>query len=375
MFFILFFLIGCKNTEGNDIETILFPAPVTSAFKLSGLIEKQQLIKLETTNESLLGAINKVVISDSLIFIKSNGAIYVFSPIGKFVRKIDKEGLGPNEYTGLSDFDVDRENKQLIIFDKGKKQILYYDFSGHYIKSTSLDFWAIKLLNISSNQLLLFSGNESSGNEQSFKFTLLTEQGSKQHFHVIDKNKSGYLHVNAHQNFYHNPSGYFFFEIFNDTVYSIDKDLRTHPKYFFSFANKNIPYSFFERPYSNIMEFFQAYKKTDYAYGISLFMETARHIFTVYYAGGKPSYAVYNKKNKEAYSYREIQDDLSLDNVTLPPFDEDFRLWTAGNDFIYFLGAEWLADKTHQIQSTQLKEFASQLNINDNPVMVIATVK
>lgn len=76
MFLLLF--IGCKSSIENEVETILLPQPSTAPLELSELIEKQHFIRLETTTESLLGAINKVTVSDSLIFIKSNGAIYIF---------------------------------------------------------------------------------------------------------------------------------------------------------------------------------------------------------------------------------------------------------------------------------------------------------
>lgn len=373
MFLLLF--IGCKSTTKNEMETILFPQPSTAPLELSGLIEKQHFIRLETTTESLLGAINKVTVSDSLIFIKSNGAIFLFNSNGKFIRKIDKKGIGPNEYIRLSDFDVDIDKKELIIFDKEKKQLLSYDFHGNFISTISLDFWAIKFKKISKEHIILFSGNETSGDGQNYKFTLLSAQGSKQRFHVINEHKSGYLHVNTHQNFYENKSKHFFFEAFNDTVYLFDNDFKIKPEYHFSFAGKNIPNVFFEKQYSNIMEFFQAYRKTDYAYGISLFMETDQHIFTVYYVGGQPCYAVYNKKSKEAQSFSTIQDDLSLNNVALPPLDDDFQLWTYGNDLIYFMEADWLAERKQKIHSVQLNELSTNLNINDNPVMVISTVR
>lgn len=76
------------------------------------------------------------------------------------MRKIDKKGIGPNEYIRLSDFNVDIDKKELIIFDKEKKQLLSYDFNGNFISTISLDFWAIKFKKVSKEHIILFSGNE-----------------------------------------------------------------------------------------------------------------------------------------------------------------------------------------------------------------------
>lgn len=375
--FALLLIIGCKHTnkEKSNIEIIKLSQPSASSVGLSELIDKQHYIKLETTPENLVGVIGKVSFSDSLIFLGSNKAIFLFHSNGQFIRKIDMRGDGPSEYTRLSDFDIDYEEKEIIVFDKGKKQLLFYDFQGNYIRKISLDIWAIKLKKISEGQHMLFSGNELSDKKNSSKFTIVTEKGVAQRFHEIDKNKSKYLHVMNNQFFYENNSELFFYELFNDTVYLFDRKSGFIPKYYFSFDNKNIPYSFFERPYANIMEFFQEYRKTDYAYGISTFMETNQKILLVYYVGGKPCYMIYDKTSKNANTFRLLEDNISFAGIELPNIDDDFRFWTYKGKLIYFLQPSWILDRHDHIQSDQLRRISGEISFDDNPVMVIATMK
>lgn len=88
-----------------------------------------EFIQLETNDSCLLGEINKIKISDSLLFISDrNNKLFVFDFSGRFVNRIGTIGQGPNELLNLSHFYVDRDNKQVGIYDVLKQQIFQYDY-------------------------------------------------------------------------------------------------------------------------------------------------------------------------------------------------------------------------------------------------------
>lgn len=368
--------IGCKrDTTGNimSYECINIAQTLVSPVKLSTLFDKTKFVKLETSSENLLSDIRKVFSFEDLIVIGSGKSIFLFDQNGKFINKIDRTGNGPEEYTRLSDFDINYSKREIAVLDKGLKQILFYDFEGNYIRNILFDFWAVKLKYLSDDKYLLYSGNETSDNQDG-KFTILTSEGVECNFHKIDKNKSNYLHVNGLQNFYKNKDELLFNENFNDTIYS-KIDTVFIPKYVFSYDNMNIPKVFFEKSYANIMEFFQALHKTDYAYGISSFMETDENIYIGYQKSGLKHYAFYNKKNKNSNVFTSLVDDLSFTDVELPLSEEDFSFWPYQGKIMYFLESDWLMSHQDKIKSDQLKSLCNELSIDDNPVLVVNSLK
>ena len=79
-------------------------------FDLQDFIENISYCKLETSPESLLGNIDKMMVDSSSLFIFDRytcNALYRFSRSGKFITKFGKQGRGPEEYIEIYDFDVD----------------------------------------------------------------------------------------------------------------------------------------------------------------------------------------------------------------------------------------------------------------------------
>ncbi len=97
-------LVSCIHSEQKqsvlkiDIQR---PNPVPD------ILDKYHYITLETSDESLIGEIKKIVIqNDKLYVLNSQSTIKVFDDKGKFLSGIDKKGRGPGEYIEISDFQV-----------------------------------------------------------------------------------------------------------------------------------------------------------------------------------------------------------------------------------------------------------------------------
>ena len=79
-------------------------------------IENVEYIPLETTDNSLLGSVSKILFRNNRIYVldKMSGGVYVFDKTGKFLSSIIKPGEGPDEYVELMDMDVDKEGNVYI---------------------------------------------------------------------------------------------------------------------------------------------------------------------------------------------------------------------------------------------------------------------
>lgn len=100
-------------------------------------IEVVSLIPLETSDTVLLADIRKIVMADDLLFIlDTEFKLRVFDMQGGFVREIGREGQGPEEYSMLTDFTIDKDRKEVLI--NGMMKIVVYDFEGNFKRNVGL---------------------------------------------------------------------------------------------------------------------------------------------------------------------------------------------------------------------------------------------
>jgi hypothetical protein len=124
---------------------------------LSSIFNGVEPIVLETTDESLIGEVSKLEVSDDYLFVLDNSIsrkLFVFDKIGKFVKTIGDQGRGPGEYDYLSDFTIDREHRFVYILDIGLQKINKYDIdSGGFISSISLKNPAYSAISVSNDRI------------------------------------------------------------------------------------------------------------------------------------------------------------------------------------------------------------------------------
>ena len=100
-----------------------------------------KFIPLETTNLTIIGDIEKVEVSDSIIFILDSSIkmVYKFDFEGKYIGRIGEKGRGQGEYMEASNFIINHKDKQIILSEKSSGNILFYDFNGIFIRSCHID--------------------------------------------------------------------------------------------------------------------------------------------------------------------------------------------------------------------------------------------
>ena len=129
------------NIETDSVTTIdLNPFLKKQAYDLGALIEEVKFIPLETTDESLLSDIYKILTTDSYIYIYDKlkgGGLAVFDKEGKFVRRIPN-GQGPGELIRLYDIAYDWENNELVAYQHSF--LLFFTPSGEFIRQKRLPF-------------------------------------------------------------------------------------------------------------------------------------------------------------------------------------------------------------------------------------------
>lgn len=143
------FLVSCSSSKeggiiyNSNLRTInLDEIPKEGFLNASTLFKKVKPIILETREDVLIGKVGSVLVVDSFIVVSDDSpkkAIFVFDSEGYFLRRIGGLGSGPGEYINISDFTIDRKNREIYILDPSAHKINIYSLlSGEFIHSIEL---------------------------------------------------------------------------------------------------------------------------------------------------------------------------------------------------------------------------------------------
>ena len=134
-------LLGCSSNmkqepiskSGIPVINLSEDVSTVPSLLLSESAEKLEIVPLEMTDQSMLGEIRRIQVTDHNIWIDHGREFYIyrFSRSGKFLNKIGSIGQGPGEYTTYLTFLVDEDKKEVYII-ANTNGVLAYDFEGNF---------------------------------------------------------------------------------------------------------------------------------------------------------------------------------------------------------------------------------------------------
>jgi hypothetical protein len=104
------------------------------------IFHKIEIIPLETTDESLIRNIDKLIYYNNNFYILDYSAykILVFDNRGNYLFKIDNRGQGPDQYIHIADFDIDRNGNKLTLISAVDAKLHEYDLNGRFLRQYTL---------------------------------------------------------------------------------------------------------------------------------------------------------------------------------------------------------------------------------------------
>ena len=138
-------LTGCSSPKGNaEAEDVEEGLPVINLsegveevdkLNLSDAAERVEIVKLETTRQSLISDIEHIQVTkdDIWVYHLKDARVYRFDHNGKFLNKVGKIGNGPEEYIRMAFFWVDDHAREVYILTT-LSGVKVYDYEGNFIR-------------------------------------------------------------------------------------------------------------------------------------------------------------------------------------------------------------------------------------------------
>ncbi|MFR5736307.1 MAG: 6-bladed beta-propeller [Odoribacter splanchnicus] len=121
-------------------------------------VDSFRIVPLETTSGSVLSRIDRLLVSDSLIFIHDNDRLLCFDYSGKFLYPIGVKGRGAGEYLRISTIFINPFLHTINIVDEVLDKVLTYRLDGTYLymkKYPSRSFYMAHTAYLADNDKLL----------------------------------------------------------------------------------------------------------------------------------------------------------------------------------------------------------------------------
>lgn len=231
-------LIGCTSPNESSLDRVVIPIE-KPILKISAVVEEIDYTTLHDIPSYFLGNIDKIILAEDLIIagdISIKPGIIIYDLNGNVKGSINHFGEGPGEFTHINDFSYDPIKKLIILSMVGK--IIYYDLEGNFVKESRTETLYYKFISIDDNQILFYLPQVSaqefigSGYENGILFLENPEvKNSKRILHHTFNKETKTPYMMERDVFQTGISGEIAFShYFNDTIYILDRELRTTRK-------------------------------------------------------------------------------------------------------------------------------------------------
>ncbi len=328
-------------------------------------------IPLETSEQSLVGEIDKIQLVDNVFYIldKQQNTILLFNSKGIFLRKLSKMGGGPGEYVSIEDFFV--KNEQLYVLSSANQKIVVYDRSLKFVRELLIDTYAANLI-CTNTDIYIYTNFFSVDLKNVFVFDL---QSGKLKNKYADFGREQ-LGVGYRRTVFSTDSeSIFMFYPYDYSIYRLTENTESVWMKI-DFGSENMyPSEFGKYTEKEKKDFIKAKYNSLYdrpIAGINNLSVTDSLLFFTFVHKCIPSYYFLNRiNNKARYG--------SMDVTNSFPFANTGFLFVNGSYFLTHIQPEfihaYLEYNSKEDYADPIAKFANKLKMDDNPVLCIYKFK
>lgn len=209
------------------------------------LVMTYRYLPLETTEECLIGKIEKIDSDDSSVFIfdRDNSSAMRFSlEDGSFICKYGSRGRGPGEFVSLNYMAVDKRKKEVCLLDFDQYKLMYFNYDGTFLREEP-QFYGFSQMEFCGERMLLSTRTSENTMAPSINHNalVLAEQNQLPLFkgfpypeHFYDK-----FHYTKFYSFVRSGDDIYYNHVLSDTIWQIKEDGECEAKYVVKFPGRD----------------------------------------------------------------------------------------------------------------------------------------
>jgi len=385
---ILLCLTGCGSPgEGNsvrhmedayhiDIEATI---DQKSDLKLSAIAENVDYISLETTENCLIRNILKVYCTENFIYVSNESGLYQFDSSGKFIRQVGSLGRGPGEHSPVMNTVVNEKANMIIV--QGQSSTIQYDLAGNFVKNLGrLPGQKFEVL----NQEIVFYRPNSIESPVNLVVTSLDFKPIREFYNKNPKPKTNTAFISAP--LYLSDNRIFFKEHFNDTLFCLNDSVLV-PHIIFNEKGLLLDQSFELKSTGDISDLIARLDLVEDKLMIHDILEGERYVFVSYIQGMNPRTQrfvrfLFDKEDCNTYCINNGKFINDIDGginfyPQLIAYSKVLLQWIDVLNLKEHIASDCFknSEPTYPIKKIALEEFANSLSDEDNPVLMVVTLK
>lgn len=387
--------VSSKNSHSFQVVDCRFTPGMS--LKLSDFAESVEVIPLETTDGSLLGGIGNVKLFEDCYYISSYSSrvdrILQFDKHGHFIRKLDKRGMGPDEYIDIQDFDLLDKDKILTISRNDSRLYLYDIKQDSCLFSKKLPSYPLGLISDGKKIIWFNEGSLAFAGKHTPSTGLLQNLDMKGNllktYADLDQEARQKIHGTLPARTFSKCEDRIYFQYtFCDTLFEI-KNGRLIPAFYIDFGEKKIPQGAFKDAKRDIMSMMKVVNQNKGVESIYYYEVTPSWLYLTFRDVESRGYiAYYNRNTHKTLLANRIEDDLLFPLTIIPLkfnfpkcFTGDYLIWDLESSYfkkIYdrYKGA-LTPEQFKKFRSThkRLVSICENLTEEDNPVLLKIKMK
>lgn len=335
-----------------------------------------ELVQLETNDNSLIKSIEKVEVDDDCIFVQDmNNALFCFSKNdGKFLNRIGRVGIGPEEYLSLSDFYLDKTNNEVCVYDPHQSAMLVYTYDGKFERKEDAEYGEmgeVRGLNYLDDGTLI--ATMSNGPDSHYAFRVIDTDGYELMSEELPFCQIGKVHSSlVSPQVASNGKACFALAFLSDTIYRYSPQTGMVPAFLFKGSLKHRTADCWDKDkeYETGMDLVVSLKLDGYSVGLGELYLIGDYLHFRYYGNGGESKVFLNLKTGKACKYKvEYMGDCikSISNY-ITTTDDALVTMISGTRFVDLVG------KFPQYENLEIKG-KEPLQEDNNPILVFYYIK
>lgn len=318
---LLTWLFSCKNIESESAILEIKPNfENNSESTINKIFKSIEFVSLEANSAALISFVHKAVMDDSIIVTLdlSTNAVMIFDRQGNHIKTLNK-GRGPGEYLSVTDINLNSYDKSVEILDMFSI-IRKYDYEGSFINSISFASSQRKVRFFPIDSEAYFFSIPGFG----YPLASLSYDSKNNSSILLERPPSlAYDRNISNWNFSEELNIVYYFNRYNDTIYSLEKS-GANPLFYINFGSNRIKASDLIKDISEEDQgkVKKALSKNTYFDGP--FFKDGNILFFGIAGSLEPHKCIYNLSNGKSILIKSYSDNIGFDFPFYPIYPVGF---------------------------------------------------